>query len=189
MHALTHLGKFQFCVVLSGESGKVESVGVAFAPSRRCPCSCYSVLLTPSCTCPCCLQALEQFSREARAMSMSLDSAASQLTESLRGGATEPRSPADVLRHERHLRQSVINGTENLLRQGASCYAEMGQLAIDSTHPTSRTRFYDLAHHQILNCSEATDGCWFFSVFQVVICTRTSTWTPTPGLNSTQDPT
>ncbi len=70
-----------------------------------------------------CAQALEQFQREARAMSMSLDSAVSQLSERFRQTAQQqqPEFPADVLRHQRHLRESVINGTENVIRQGRSC--------------------------------------------------------------------
>ena len=59
---------------------------------------------------------MEQFQHEARAMSMSLDSALSKISEQMRH--QEPRSPADMLRHQRQLRESVINSTETVIRQG-----------------------------------------------------------------------
>ena len=64
-------------------------------------------------------QAMEQFLREARAMSMSLDGALSQVSEQMRN--REPKSPADLLRFQRQLRESVINSTETVIRQGNVC--------------------------------------------------------------------
>ena len=62
---------------------------------------------------------MEQFLREARAMSMSLDGALSQVSEQMRN--REPKSPADLLRFQRQLRESVINSTETVIRQGSVC--------------------------------------------------------------------
>ena len=66
----------------------------------------------------CCFffQAMEHYQHEARAMSMSLDRALSQISERMRH--QEPKTPADMLHLQRQLRESVINSTETVIRQG-----------------------------------------------------------------------
>ena len=64
---------------------------------------------------------MEQFLREARAMSRSLDGTISQVSEQMRN--REPKSPADLLRFQRQLRESVINSTETVIRQGNAFYS------------------------------------------------------------------
>ena len=49
-------------------------------------------------------------------MSRSLDGTISQVSEQMRN--REPKSPADLLRFQRQLRESVINSTETVIRQG-----------------------------------------------------------------------
>ena len=61
---------------------------------------------------------MEKFLREARAVSLTLDTAYSQMVEKMH--QNDNVSPQDLLRQHRHLQDSVVQTPEQVIREGTS---------------------------------------------------------------------